>query len=66
MPKVMRPARVNIKVTQPVKDLAAAIAAAMTTAEVRWTETDVFEQGILCLASRKDVREALAQPKEGE
>lgn len=67
--RIKRPARVNIKVTDEVKARAAEIASAMSTPSVAWTETDVFEQGVLCLSSRRDVRDALAaqasQAEEG-
>lgn len=59
MPKLQRPKRVNLKVTTQVKELAGAIASAMSSEESKWTETDVFEQGVLCLANRPDVRKAL-------
>ena len=60
MPKVKRPKRVTIMVTEQTKALAQAIAAAMNSESVKWTETDSWEQGVLLLATRKDVREALA------
>lgn len=60
MPKIRRTARVTIMVTPAMKQAAQRIAAAMTTDEQRWTETDVWEQGVLYLSSRKDVRDALA------
>jgi hypothetical protein len=67
MPTPQRPERVNIKVTKSAKDLALAIASAMSTEEVKWKETDAWEQAIAYLATRKDVREALANAtKTGE
>ncbi len=68
MPKVKRPKRVTIMVTEQTKRLAQAIAAAMTTDAAKWTETDSWEQGVLYLASRKDVVKALAdsKPKDAE
>lgn len=69
MPTPQRPERVNIKVTKSAKDLALAIASAMSTEEIKWKETDAWEQAIAFLATRKDVREALAKQgaaKEGE
>lgn len=60
MPKIRRTARVTIMVTPAMKKAAQRIAAAMTTEEQRWTETDAWEQGIAYLLTRKDIREALA------
>lgn len=60
MPTPQRPERVNIKVTKSAKETALAIASAMSTEEVKWKETDAWEQAIAYLATRKDVREALA------
>jgi hypothetical protein len=67
MPTPQRPERVNIKVTKSAKETALAIASAMSTKEVKWKETDAWEQAIAYLATRKDVRDALAkasQPSE--
>ena len=51
-------------VTPAMKQQAQNIAAAMTNSEQRWTETDVWEEGVAYLATRKDVREALAKAGE--
>lgn len=61
MPTPQRPERVNIKVTKSAKRLAMAIASVMTTDETKWKETDAWEQAIAYLATRKDVRDALAK-----
>ena len=61
MPKTRRTARVTILVTPAIKQLAQRIAQALSDDEQRWTETDVWEQGIAAFSQTKNVKEALAK-----
>jgi hypothetical protein len=59
MPRVKRTKRVSLLVTDEAKALALRIAAAMTSDAATWSETDVWEQGVLYLARRADVKTAM-------
>jgi hypothetical protein len=66
MPTIQRPDRVNIKVSKRAKRLALLIAHVMTNAEDRWKETDAWEQGVVLLATRKDIKEKLESLTESQ
>lgn len=59
MAKPKRSARLAARVDESVKKLAEQIAETMN-----WSMTDVYEKGIVLLSKQKDVRDALAKPKE--